>query len=230
MEKLFVIEGTDGSGKQTQTEKLKTALKNIGYNTISVSFPNYESLSSGPVREYLNGNISPNANDVSAKAASAFYAIDRYITFKKEMESYYNDDNTIIVCDRYTQSNLIHQGSKIIAKKLDNSNEELDKFSNWLYNFEYGDLKLPKPTATIYLYVPTDFTMSLTKDRANKITNEAAKDIHEKDATHLYNAEKSGLYYAKSQGWHIIDCVKDGKMRSIPDISMEILSIVNTYL
>jgi len=230
MEKLFVIEGTDGSGKQTQTESLKSALKNIGYNTISFSFPNYESLSSGPVKEYLNGNISPNVNDISAKAASTFYAVDRYITFKKDMESFYKDDKTIIVCDRYTQSNLIHQGSKIIAENNNDMLQQLDDFSNWLYNLEYGDLKLPKPTATIYLYVPTDFTMSLTKNRANKITKETTKDIHEKDSTHLYNAEKSGLYYAKSQGWHIINCVVNNKMRTIEDISMEILNIVKTYL
>jgi dTMP kinase len=230
MNKLFVIEGTDGSGKQTQTEQLKIALTEMGLKIISASFPNYESLSSGPVREYLNGNISNNANDISAKAASSFFAIDRYITFNKEFKKYYLDNDTIIISDRYTQSNLIHEGSKFIARNDLNKNQMLDQFSDWLYNFEYVDLELPKPTATIYLHVPTDVTIELIKNRNNKITNMSEKDINERDISHLYNSEKAGLYYARSQNWHIIECVKDNKMRTIKDISNEIIETVKIYL
>ncbi|MDD3303475.1 MAG: thymidylate kinase [Clostridia bacterium] len=228
MNKIFVIEGTDGVGKQTQTNELIKRLNQLDISTYTTSFPKYDDLSSGPVREYLSGNISQNPNDISAKAASSFYAVDRYITFKKYIESYYNDNSTVIVFDRYTQSNLIHQGGKLIGEKK--NFDKLDEFSNWLYHLEYEDLSLPKPTATIYLYAPVDFTINMTKNRANKITNEAKKDIHESDRTHLQHAAEAGLYFAKKQGWQIIECVKDGTLRTVDDIASEILSIVKKYL
>ncbi len=228
MRKIFVIEGNDGAGKKTQTKELIKNLNKLNIKTYSTSFPNYNELSSGPVREYLNGNISKTPNEISYKATSYLFAIDRYITFRKHILPYYNDAETIIVFDRYTQSNLIHQGGKIITEY--GNTDHLDEFSKWLYNLEYNDLELPKPTATFYLYVPIDFTINMIKNRPNKIDNSMEKDINEKDLTFLCNSAKSGLYYAKKQNWHIIECVKDGILRSIEDISAEILSIVTTYL
>lgn len=228
MKKIFVIEGIDGSGKQTQTTKLVENLEKLNINTFTTSFPNYDSQSSGPVKEYLNGNISKNPNDISPKAASTFYSVDRYITFNNKILPYYKDDKTVIVLDRYTQSNLIHQGGKLIENE--NSKIQLDEFYKWLYNFEYNDLELPKPTAVIFLYIPTEYTLSLTKNRINKFSEQKEKDIHEKNIKHLLDAEKAALYYAHKLGWHTIECIRDNKIRTIEDISSEILSIVKNYL
>lgn len=222
MNKIFVIEGTDGSGKQTQTQKTYERLLQDGNKVFKTSFPNYDNPSSGPVKEYLSGNISKNPNDISAKAASLFYAVDRYITYKENIEPYYNDEETIILFDRYVSSNLLHQGGKILASTEDYS--KLDEFIYWIEEREFGDLELPKATLTFFLYVPIDFTLELMKERKNKFTNDEKKDIHELDAKHLENAVNSGLYVAKKLNWQIIECVKDGKLRSIEDINDEIYS------
>lgn len=224
MKKIFVIEGTDGSGKQTQTEKLFNRLVNENISTFKTSFPNYDDLSSGPVKEYLNGNISKNTNDISAKAASTFYAVDRYISFKKNIEKYYNDDKTIILFDRYVSSNLLHQGGKVLGKT--GSYDKLNEFADWNYNLEHHDLQLPMPTVIFFLYVPVEFTINLMNSRVNKITHETKKDIHETDINHLTNASNSGYHLAKKLGWNIIECVKDGKLRSINDIHNEIYNVV----
>jgi len=224
MKKIFVIEGTDGSGKQTQTEKLYARLISEDIACFKTSFPNYESISSGPVREYLAGNISNNPNDISAKAASAFYAVDRYITFKEKIEKYYNDDKTVILFDRYVSSNLLHQGGKVLGQT--GSYDKLNEFADWDYNLEHHDLELPMPTVIFFLYIPVEFTLALMKDRANKITHESKKDIHETDISHLTNASNSGYHLAKKLGWHIVECVRDGKLRDINDIHSEIYNVV----
>ena len=115
--KIIVIEGTDGSGKQTQAEKLREKLIKEGYDVYASSFPNYASDSSAAVRMYLKGEIKEKAEDISAKAASIFYAVDRYITYKKEMETVYTSGEQVIVLDRYVASNVIHQGAKLIKKE-----------------------------------------------------------------------------------------------------------------
>ena len=230
MKKIFVIEGIDSSGKETQTKELIRRLKENNINTYSISFPNYNELSSGPVREYLNGSISQNTNDISAKATSYLFAIDRYITFNKHIKSLYNDNNTVIIFDRYTQSNLIHQGGKIISKYGHNCKDKLDEFSDWLYNLEYVDLELPKPTLTFYLHVPLEVSIKMMEHRNNKITNDEKKDINESNLDFLKNSTASGLYYAKSQNWNIIECTKDNNIRSIEDISDEIFKLVLKYI
>lgn len=228
MNKIFVIEGTDGSGKQTQTNLIYERLIKNGKNVLKTSFPNYDNQSSGPVKEYLSGNISKNPNEISAKAASCFYAVDRYISFKENIENYYKDDETIILFDRYTSSNLLHQGGKIL--KESNDFLKLDKFCDWLYNLEHNDLELPKPTQVFFLHVPVDYTMTLMKNRDNKFSKDSKKDIHEIDPYHLKNSESSGLYFAKKLNWIIIECIKDGKLRSIEDINNEIYSIIEKLI
>lgn len=228
MKKIFVIEGTDGSGKQTQTEKIYTRLVNEGIPSFKTSFPNYDNLSSGPVREYLNGKISSNANDISAKAASTFYAVDRYISYKENIEKYYNDDETVIFFDRYVSSNLLHQGGKVLGQT--GSYDKLSEFADWDYHLEHHDLELPVPTVIFFLYIPVEYTVSLMKNRENKITHESKKDIHETDISHLTNASNSGYYLAKKLGWHIVECIKDAKLRDIDDIHNEIYSIVKNNL
>lgn len=222
--KIIVIEGTDGSGKQTQTKLLKQRLEQLGRKVYSTSFPNYSSDSSGPVRMYLKGELSKNANEVSAKAASIMYATDRYATYMKEIKPVYDEDESIIVFDRWSSSNIIHQGGKLISniQEAEQRRETLTPFITWLDNLEHEDFGIPRADTTIYLYVPLEYTIKLRKNRANKITGGEKQDIHESDNEHLKNASEAGLTAARLLGWEIIDCVRDDKMRSIEDISEEI--------
>lgn len=223
--KIIVIEGTDGSGKQTQAKKLRERLLAEGYNVYSTSFPNYPSDSSAAVRMYLNGEIKPEANDVSPKAASMFYAVDRYITYKKEMEEVYKKQKSVIILDRYVASNIIHQGAKLLQGE-DDDKEQLGDFINWLDNMEHEDLGIPRADVTIFLNVPIDYTIKLRESRKNKITGGEKQDIHEVNEDHLRHASMSGLMAGKMLGWKVIECVENDEMRTIEDISEEIYKIV----
>lgn len=227
--KIIVIEGTDGSGKQTQAKLLREKLEQEGYTVYSTSFPNYPSDSSAAVRMYLGGQIKEKPKDVSAKAASAFYAVDRYITYKKEIEPIYKQGDSVIVFDRWVESNIIHQGAKLIAEIQDERErvKKLEEFIMWLHGLEYLDFEVPKPDVTIYLNVPVDYTIELRKNRANKITGGEKQDIHESDAGHLIDASMSGMIASKTLNWEVVECVKDGEMRTIEDISQEVWQRVN---
>lgn len=219
--KIIAIEGTDGSGKQTQTKKIIERLENEGYNVYSISFPNYSSDSSAPVRMYLNGEIGNSPSDVSAKVASIFFAVDRYVTYKKEIEKLYNKQDTVFVFDRYTGSNIIHQGSKLMTE-LGVDHEKLEEFILWLNALEHEEFKIPRADITVYLNVPLDYTKALRKGRSNKIDNSAKQDIHESDESYLNNCAVTGLHAARLLNWKVIECVKNGSMRSVEEISEEI--------
>ena len=219
MGKLFVIDGTDGSGKQTQFELLTKRLEENNIDFRTVDFPNYDSPSSSLVKMYLSGEFGENAKDVNAYIASTFYAADRYATFKKGYEEYYNNGG-IIIADRYTTSNMVHQAGKITDK------EERDKFLEWLADFEFNLYGLPKPTEVFFLNMPVDKAIELMKDRENKFTHEAKKDIHEKDKNHLIDAHSAACYVAKKYNWFEINCLKDGNLRTREDIAEEIFNEV----
>lgn len=222
--KIIVIEGTDGSGKQTQTALLRKKLENAGYKVFSTSFPNYSSDSSAAVRMYLNGEIKQNASEVSAKAASIFYAVDRYITYKKEIEEVYKEAKHVILFDRWVSSNIIHQGAKLLSGLEANESEEfeLKKFISWLEFLEYSDFDVPKADITIYLNVPIDYTIKLRENRTNKITGGEKQDIHEANTDYLRLAAKAGMMAATTLNWKVIECVQNNKMKTIEDISNEI--------
>ena len=175
--KLIIIEGSDGSGKATQTKKLYDRLEAENYKIKKVEFPNYDSESSALVKMYLRGDFGKSATDVDPYVCSTFYAVDRYASFKTEWEEFYNDGG-IIICDRYTTSNMVHQ-----ASKLDES--ERDKYLDWLSDLEFNLYKIPEPDCVIFLDVPAEVSKSLMKDRNNKITGESQKDIHESDFEYL---------------------------------------------
>lgn len=229
--KIIVIEGTDGSGKQTQTKLLMERLKKEGYEVYTTSFPNYDSDSSALVKMYLAGDITHDANGVSAKAASIFYAADRYITYKKEIEDEYRAGK-VMVFDRYVGSNIIHQGSKIISElsQEEEKREKLQQFISWLDNLEHNDFGIPRADVTIYLRVPVDYTIKLREGRNNKITGGEKQDIHEADVNHLKNASMAGNMAADMLGWNVIECVKDDSMRTIEDIAEEVYSIVKSKI
>ena len=215
MGKLFVIDGTDASGKQTQLSKLKERLDKEGIEYKSVSFPNYDSESSSLVKIYLNGELSEDPKEISPYIASTFYAADRYVTFKKEYEEYYKNGG-IILADRYTTSNMVHQAGKIKDDK------EREKFLNWLWDFEFNLYGLPVPTEVFFLNMPTEYAIKLMENRKNKITKEEKKDIHERSPEHLKDAYEEACKLSKKYNWKEIKCVKEGKIRSIEDIHEEI--------
>ena len=222
--KLFVIEGTDGSGKQTQLKKLKEHLEQNGIDYREVSFPNYDSPSSDLVKMYLAGEFGTDPTAVSPYIASTFYAADRYATFKKGYFDYYNQGG-IIIADRYTTANMVHQASKI------HDEEERNKFLDWLFDFEFNLYGLPKPTKTFFLNMPPEASQRLMKDRANKITHEAKKDIHESNPEYLKECYESACSLIDKYDWHEVKCVDENdNIRTIDDIHDEIYSVVEKYL
>lgn len=220
---LFVIDGTDGSGKQTQFEQLKKRLDKESIQYKTVSFPNYKSNSSTLVKMYLSGEFGTDPKEVNAYIASTFYAVDRYATFKKEYEEYYNNGG-IILADRYTTANMVHQAGKI--KDI----EEREKFLNWLCDLEFNLYGLPKPTKVFFLNMPVEKTIELMKNRENKFSHNTKKDIHESNKEHLNDSHEAACYVAKKYDWCEISCVKDGKIRTIEDIHEEIFKHVKDVL
>ena len=219
MGKLFVIDGTDGSGKQTQLQKLKERLEQEKIDYRVVSFPNYDSKTSTLVKMYLSGDFGKNAKDVSPYIASTFYAADRYATFQTEYKEYY-ENGGIILADRYTTSNMVHQAGKIKDK------EERDKFLKWLWDFEFNLYGLPIPTEVFFLNMPVEKSLELIANRENKFTHEAKKDIHESDKNHLLDAYSAACDVAKDYNWHEVICVKNDQIRTIEDIHEEIYNVI----
>ena len=216
MGKLIVIEGTDGSGKSTQFRALTQHLQNEGRDFRTLVFPRYSEPSSALIRMYLGGEFGTNPSDVNAYAASAFYAVDRYASYKQDWGQWY-ESGGLVVSDRYTSSNAVHQASK-------EPPERRDAFLKWLYEFEYDKLALPRPDLVIYLDVPTAFTEALMRHREQETGTHA--DIHEQDTAYLASCRESGRAAAEYYGWQVVQCVRGGRMRSVEDIHDEICRLV----
>ncbi len=216
MGKLIVFEGTDGSGKSTQFSLLTKRLQAIGKEFRTMVFPQYSEQSSSLIRMYLGGEFGTRPADVNAYAASTFYAVDRFASYRKVWKSYY-ENGGIMLSDRYTTSNAVHQASKVAP-------EEREAFFHWLYDFEYAKMELPKPDLVIYLDVPTELTGQLMRKREAETNTNA--DIHEQHMDYLRLCRSTGLEAANYYGWNRIQCAKDGKMRSIEDIHNEIFALV----
>ena len=212
MGKLIVIEGTDGSGKSTQFKLLTTRLEEENRSFQMLVFPQYSEPSSALIRMYLGGEFGSNPADVNAYAASTFYAVDRYASYKKVWGQWY-ENGGLVVSDRYTTSNAVHQ-----ASKEDGENQKA--FLKWLYELEYEKLGLPCPDLVIYLDVPTDFTETMMRRREADTNTHA--DIHEQDMSYLATCRRTGRAAAEYYGWKVIECVRNGKMRTIEDIHEEI--------
>ena len=223
MGKLFVIDGTDGSGKQTQFEELKKHFDEDGINYKTVSFPNYDSPSSSLVKMYLSGEFGEHAKEISPYIASTFYAADRYATFVTQYKDYY-ENGGIILADRYTTANMVHQAGKIT------DNEEREKFLNWLWDFEFKLYGLPVPNEVFLLKMPPEKSFELMANRENKFTHEAKKDIHERDKQHIIDSFNAACYVAEKYNWYTINCVKEDKIRTIEDIHNEIYNEIKKHL
>ncbi len=223
MGKLFVIDGTDGSGKQTQFEKLKERLTKEKIEYKVVSFPNYDSPSSSLVKMYLSGEFGKEAKKVNPYVASTFYAVDRYATFQTEYKNYY-ENGGIILADRYTTANMVHQAGKIEKK------EERKKFLDWLWDFEFNLYQLPVPTEVFFLNMPVEKSIELIKDRENKFTHNTQKDIHESDKNHLLDSYRAACDVAIKYNWYEVCCVKNNELRTIEDIHEEIYQEIKKHI
>ena len=215
MGKLIVIEGLDGSGKATQARLLANALRAQGETVREVSFPNYESPSSALVKMYLSGEFGAQPGDVNAYAASSFYAVDRYAGFKKDWQGDY--ENGLVIADRYTTSNAVHQCSKL-------EKEQWNGYLEWLFDYEYNKLGIPAPDLVVYLRVDPAVSQRLLAKRYEG--HMEREDIHEKDREYLARCQQAAAYCAERLGWRTVECTRNGEMRPVEDIHREILALV----
>lgn len=223
MGKLIVIEGTDSSGKETQTKRLYERLEKIVKNVKKISFPNYDSPACEPVKMYLAGDFGDSALDINPYPISTMFAIDRYASYKIEWENFYREGG-VIVTDRYTTSNMVHQASKIEDETKKN------EYLIWLEDLEYNRIGIPKPDLVIFLNMPTEMAVKLMQDRKNKITGEEQKDIHEKNISYLKKSYENACEIAKKQNWQEIKCVENAKLKTIDEIESEIFSLVKEII
>lgn len=215
MGKLVVIEGSDGSGKATQTRKLFERLRDVGVDVRRVSFPNYESESSALIKMYLRGDFGGDAEAVNPYAAATFYAVDRFANFF-EWKKFYQRGG-LVLSDRYVGSNMAYQ-----AAKLDDERERI-KFLAWLDDLEYRHYGLPHPDLTIFLDMSPEICAVLRRERGRE-------DIHEADAAFqnkIYNMYKE---LAHKYGWRVVNCQSGSFARSTMDIHEEILTLVEEIL
>ena len=224
MGKLIAIDGVDASGKQTHTELLAEHLTNSGYKVRRLSFPMYDSETSTLVKMYLSGKLGKTADDVDAYCASTLFAADRFASYRCDWHKDFEDPDTIIVADRYVSSNMIHQAGTIEDVK------EKEKFLDWLFDFEFNLYKLPEPDVTIFLDMPPEYGRKLMEGRDNKFSGKAELDIHESDFSYLKKSYENAKYVSEKFGWKHILCVKGDEIRSIPDISKEIIDIIENIL
>ena len=220
MGKLIVCEGTDGSGKSTQFELLAKRLEaeQIGFQRLR--FPQYEEPSSALIRMYLGGAFGDDPEAVNAYAASTFYAVDRYASYQRVWKDYYQGGG-LVVSDRYTTSNAVHQGSKV-------PEGERAEFFRWLYDLEYDRMGLPRPDLVVLLDMPVELSEQLMRKREQSTGTHA--DIHERDEDYLKKCRDVALHAAKYYGWRTVSCAKDGAIRGVEDIHEEVYAIVKSCL
>lgn len=217
MGKLIVLEGLDGSGKGTHAGILAKRLRAMNLPVKKITFPDYRERSSELVKMYLAGEFGKKPEDVGAYAASSFYAVDRFASYKKYWKSFY-EEGGIVIADRYTTSNATHQMGKLPT-------EQWDGFLSWLADFEYNKLGLPKPDITLYLDMDPDISQKLMEQRYHG--DAGKKDIHEKDLAYLNFCRKSALYAADKWDWHIVHLCDDEHAFSIDENAARIFEIIS---
>lgn len=214
--KLIVLEGIDGSGKSAQYRRLCARMENSNIDYNHIVFPRYDKDSSALIRMYLSGQFGSRPGDVNPYAASTFYAVDRFASYREDWGKVY-ESGGLILSDRYTTSNAVHQGSKL-------PESELPEFFQWLYDLEYVKMGLPKPDLVIYLDVDVETSMSRMARRQQNTHTSA--DIHEKDAEYLRRCLETARKAADYYGWIKIDYLKDGREREVDEKNLEIFRII----
>jgi len=214
--KLIVFEGIDGSGKSTQFELMCEKLVNEKQEFKRLVFPRYKEPSSALIKMYLAGDFGDKPDSVNAYAASSFYAVDRYASFVQDWREFYNNGG-LILTDRYTTSNALHQGAKVAA-------EDRERFFKWLYDYEFNLIGLPAPDIVIYMNIDANF--ATTRLLRRQIETGTSADIHENDLAYLNSCAESGRQAATQYGWHKISCLIDGVERNKYDVHNEIYNKV----
>ncbi len=220
---LIIIEGGDGSGKATQTKALEARLLHEGYKVRTVSFPNYDSPAAMPVKMYLAGDFGKQPSDVNPFVASTLYAVDRFASYRMDWEAFYQEGG-IILADRYTTSNMIHQ-----MVKYDDQEGRQD-FLKWLEDLEVEKFGLPRPDCVCLLDMPLRTSEALMKERAHK-TGGATGDIHEHDHEYLHRVHAAYDELVKAYDWKRVSCVDDdGQLRSIASIHEDVYEAIKPLL
>ena len=217
---LIVIEGTDGSGKSTQFQQLRQRLEREGISFRNVVFPRYQEESSALIRLYLSGAFGTKPGDVNPYAASSFFAVDRYASYRQDWGDWY-EQGGLVLCDRYTTSNAVHQASKL-------PEGERQAFLDWLFDLEYGRMGLPAPDLVLYLDLPTEVSEKMLRHREQATAT--AADIHEQDGAYLRRCREGAREIARDLGWSVIDCAAGDAPRTMEDIRREVLSRVEPLL
>ncbi len=221
--KLIIIEGGDGSGKATQSFKLVERLNAAGIKALRITFPNYESPSSSLIKMYLGGAFGDSPEAVNPYVASTFYTVDRFASFTTEWKAEY-ETGTVIIADRYTTSNLVHQGAKI-------ENADARKaYFKWLQEFEYTLFGLPRPDGVLFLDVPPSVSRQWISDRASKMDGSDQKDIHERDQDHLDKAYQTALELCALEDWIQVSAVESGCLLDVEQIHARIWTVIPTLL
>jgi dTMP kinase len=225
MGRLIAFDGLDASGKTTQAKILEKKLRESGKDILYISFPDYESESSALVRLYLKGELGKNPAEVNAYAASSFFAADRYVSYMTKWKDFYGEKNSVILANRYTTANAVHQLAKL-------PESEWDGFLIWLYDYEFEKLKLPKPDLTVFFDMHTDAAFKLMEERAKKTPGK--KDIHESDLRYLKECYRAGHYAANYLGWKKITCYRQAKNgvfipKTEEEINVDLMGLVKNY-
>ncbi len=215
--RLIIIEAGDGSGKATQTKALYEHLQRDGYRVRRVEFPDYEADSSMLVRMYLRGDFGEQADSVNAYAASTFFAVDRYASYRMKWQADY-ESGAIILADRYTTSNMVHQAVKLTDAA------ERDAFLDWLWDFEFGKLGLPVPDRVVFLNMAPEVADRLINKRGQQ------KDIHERDRAYLHRCHAAYELLAERYSWASVQCSSDGEPRPIDDIHADVYAAIKDVL
>lgn len=211
---LIVLDGLDGSGKSTQLERLDAYFRANGTHYRQISFPDYDQPSSALVKQYLGGEFGGSPDAVNAYAASSFYAVDRYASYKKFWQEDY-EAGTLILAARYTTSNAIHQMGKL-------PRSEWDAYLEWLEYYEYTLLGLPRPDRVLFLDMPLEISQKLLMTRYEG--DSGKRDIHERDLQYLATCRESALYAADRLGWTVITCGKDGEPLPMDTITAQLIA------
>lgn len=218
--KLIVFEGTDGSGKATQAGELCKRLKREGVLLREIDFPRYGNPFAKPAELYLSGELGKKPEDVNAYAASTLYAVDRFASYKQDWGKFY-EDGGLVIADRYTTSNAVHQTSKL-------PEEQREEYLNWLFDLEYYRLGLPEPNLVFYLDMPVEVSEQMMRKREADTGSHV--DIHEQNESYLKSCRESAEKIIQQYGWTMIHCVKNGKLRTVKEIHEEIYHKVKEIL
>ena len=218
--KLIVFEGTDGSGKATQSRLLAERLEREGIPFRSINFPRYGKPSAAMIEEYLSGNLGKKPEDVNAYAASMFYAMDRYASYKQDWGEFYKAGG-LVIADRYTTSNAVHQASKL-------PEGERRAFLDWLFHLEYELMGLPAPDLVLYLDMPTEVSGRMM--RAREADSGSRADIHEQDEAYLRRCRDNAREVARLCGWTVLHCARDGEPRPADEIQAQVYDRVKLLL